>query len=299
MNGTFYQSSVSTFENLLNPAGNTAMASGLAAMAGPLTTLLVIYVITTGILCSLGEFSARIAVGRILRAGFVSMLLTVTYFNPYVRDLFITTLPAWFASSLSNSSSTLSVPQQCDLIRSAMLHMGAAIYQNTTWQDLDVRMQTQIITTLGTGFLAVLVLVYELTRTFMVLTVCAAPFVIAGYLFDATKSFVEGWIGKAVGLTLLQLLVSITAQIVVDADSNMVRTTANNIGAGALEQVSNLVAVVVFFLMMAVVLIGLPGIAYSIGRGVVINTGAPAAIALPGRMMRAFSNSSLNLRIRR
>jgi hypothetical protein len=31
----------------------------------------------------------------------------------------------------------------------------------------------------------------------------------------------------------------------------------------------------------------------------VINTGAPAAIALPGRMMRAFSNSSLNLRIRR
>jgi type IV secretion system protein VirB6 len=299
MNSYFFQTSASTFENLLSPAGNTAIASTLQAVAGPLTTLLVIYVITTGILCSLGEFSARIAVSRILRAGFVSMLLTTTYFNTYVRDLFITTLPAWFASSLSNNSTTLSLPQQCDLIRSAMLHLSAVIYQNTTWQDLDVRMETQFTTMLGTGFLAVLVLVYELARTFMVVTVCVAPLVIAGYLFDATKSFFEGWVGKIVGLTLLQLLVSVTAQIVMNADSTMMKLTANNIGAGALEQVSNLVAVVVFFLMMAVVVIGLPGIAYSIGRGVVINTGAPAAIALPGRMMRAFGNSSLNLRIRR
>jgi type IV secretion system protein VirB6 len=299
MNSTFFQSSVSTFENLLNPAGNTAIASALTAMAGPLTTLLVIYVITTGILCSLGEFSARIAVSRILRAGFVSMLLTATYFNPYVRDLFITTLPAWFASLLSNSSTTISLPQQCDLIRSAMLHMAAAIYQNTSWQDIDVRLEIETATMLGTAFLAVLVLVYELVRTFMVLTVCVAPFVIAGYLFDATKSFVEGWIGKAVGLTLLQLLVSITAQIVVNADSNMMKLAANNIGAGALEQVSTLVAVIVFFLMMSVVVIGLPSIAYSIGRGVLINTGAPAAVALPARMMRTFSNSSLNLRTRR
>jgi type IV secretion system protein VirB6 len=290
MNNDFFQTWVGIFEGLLTPAGNAAIASGLTAIAGPLTTLLVIYVITTGILCSLGEFSARLAVSRVLRAGFVSMLLTATYFNPYVRDLFITTLPAWFASALSNSPSTVSLPEQCDQIRSAMLHMAAGIYQNTSWQDIDVRAETMLASMLGTAFLGILVLVYELTRTFMLLTVCVAPFVIAGYLFDATKSFVEGWIGKAVGLAVLQLLVSITAQVIVGADSAMMKSAAGNVGVGMLSQLSTYFAVVVFFLMMSVVVVGLPSIAYSIGKGMVINTGAAAAMNFPTRAIRAFDN---------
>ncbi len=298
MISTLFQTSASTFTTLLDPAANSVITSGLTAVAGPLTTVLIIYVIVTGIMCTLGELTAGVAIRRIMRAGFVAMLLTATYFNPYVLNLFVTTLPDWFASVVTKGSAT-SVPQQCDLIRSAMLHMAAAIYQNSNeFMDMDVRLETGICTFLGTIFLAILVLVATLTHAFTYLTVCVAPFVIAAYLFDATKAFVEGWIGKLVGLSVLQLLVSVTAQIVVAADSKMMINTANASGAGLQENVANLASIVVFFFMMAVVIGGLPSIAYSIGRGITINTGAAAAFAAPARALRTFSNSSLNLRNR-
>lgn len=298
MNSTFFQSAVSVFTALLDPAGNSIIASGLTSVAGPLTALLVIYVIVTGIMCSLGELTAGTAVRRIMRAGFVSMLLTATYFNPYVRDLFITTLPNWIASAVSNGTAA-NIPQQCDLIRSAMMHMAAAIFQNSGgFMDMDVRLETGFCLFLGTVFLGVLVLVSTLTHAFMVLTVCIAPFVIAAYLFDATKGFVEGWIGKVVGLSVLALLVSVTAQITVAADAKMMINIANATGAGLQEQISNLVSVIVFFLFMAAILLGLPSLAYSIGKGVTINTGAGAALSAPGRALRSFSNSSFNLRSR-
>lgn len=298
MISTLFQSSVAVFTTLLDPAADSIIGNGLTNVAGPLTALLVIYVIVTGIMCTLGELTGGVAVRRIMRAGFVSMLLTATYFNPYVRDLFITTLPNWVASAVSNGTAA-NIPQQCDLIRSAMMHMAAAIYQNSNGiMDMDVRLETGVCLLLGTIFLGVLVLVSTLTHTFMVLTVCVAPFIIAAYLFDATKGFVEGWIGKAVGLSILSLLIAVTAQIAVAADAKMMINTANTTGAGLQEQVANLVSIIVFFLFMAAIILGLPTLAYSIGRGITINTGAAAAFAAPGRAFRSFANSSFNLRSR-
>lgn len=295
MINTLFQSSVSVFTTLLDPAGNTIIANGLTNVAGPLTALLVIYVIVTGIMCVFGELTAGTAVRRIMRAGFVSMLLTATYFNTYVRDLFITTLPNWVASAVSNGTAA-NIPQQCDLIRSALMHMGAVIYQDSSgFMDMDTRLQTGVVLLCGTIFLGVLVLMSTLTHTFMVLTVCIAPFVIAAYLFDATKGFVEGWIGKAVGLSVLALLISVAAQIATAADGKMMINTANANGGGLQEQVQNLTSVVVFFMFMAALVLGLPALAYSIGKGVTINTGAGAALSAPGRAFRGFANSRLNI----
>ena len=63
-------------------------------------------------------------------------------------------------------------------------------------------------------------------------------------------------IGKAVGLAVLQLLVSITAQVIVTADGAMMKSAADGAGAGMLAQLSTYFAVVVFFLMMSVVVVG-------------------------------------------
>lgn len=299
MISTLFQTSVSTFTTLLDPAARNVVVSALAATVDPFSALLVIYVIVTGFMCSFGELKASVGVSRILRAGFVAMLMSVTYFDTYVSDLFLTTLPNWISSVVSSKTAT-SVPQQCDLIRSAMLHMAAAIYQNSDpVMNMDVRLETAICTFLGTCLLAVLVLMATVVHAFMYLTIILAPFVIAAYLFDATKPFVEGWVGKAVGLTLLQLLISIVAQIVVTADSKMMLAIANATANGMQEQVANLVSIVVFFFMMAIIILGLPSIAYSVGRGIAINTAAGAVLAAPGKMLRTFNDSNFNISSRR
>jgi hypothetical protein len=67
------------------------------------------------------------------------MALSAAYFNPYIRDLFLTAIPAWAANAMTPGVLVNSVPQQLDLVRSATLHLSAVIYQNVTLDTLDSR----------------------------------------------------------------------------------------------------------------------------------------------------------------
>ena len=282
-----YSDFARTFDASFGTGLQTIINSGLAATTGPLTALLVIYVVITGWLIMRGELAPRPGIFRVVRAGVVVMALSAAYYNTYVRDLFLTALPDWFASSLGAGpgASPLGIPQQLDLVRSATMHQTAVIYAHTGIENIDSRMSARIIDGCVTVALGFACFIYVIAKAFTGLVVCIGPFILAGYLFDATKPIVEGWISKLVSLSVLSLLVSITAVIIVQADSQFVRNVATTMGDSIDIQVENLWAIAAFFVLMSCVLAGLPGLAYSIGRGIAINTSAGQLWAAPARAL--------------
>lgn len=286
MNLHLYQNFADSFDNAFGLGITSSIDNGLAATTGPMTTLLIIYVIVTGWLIMRGDMAARPGIFRIVRAGAVVMALSATYFNPYIRDLFLTAIPAWAANAMTPGVLVNSVPQQLDLVRSATLHLSAVIYQNTSLEALDSRTLAGLADICVTFALGAAVLIYSIAHAFTGLALCVFPFVAAGYLFDATKPIVEGWIGKMVSLSILTLLVTIMANIVVKADSAFIRNVANNIGTTDIrEQVSDLWGLAVFYTLCTVIMGGLPGLAYSIGRGIAINTSLGGVWDAPARAL--------------
>lgn len=281
-----YQDFADSVDNAFGSGIQSSIESGLAATTGPLTTLLIIYVIITGWLIMRGDMAARPGIFRIVRAGGVVMALSAAYFNPYIRDLFLTAIPAWVANSMTPGGQVNAVPQQLDLVRSATLHIAAAIYQHTDLETLDSRLSANIASAVSTALLGFDDLIYVLAHAFTGLALTVFPFVAAAYLFDATKGIVENWIGYMVSLAVLTLLVTIMANVVVKADSTFIRSVANNIGtADVREQVESLWGLIAFYLLMTVLLVGLPGVAFSIGRGVAINTNFSGAWNAPARAL--------------
>ncbi len=281
-----YADFAASFDDAFGLGITSSIDNGLAATTGPMTTLLVIYVIVTGWLIMRGDMAARPGIFRIVRAGGVVMALSAAYFNPYIRDLFLTAIPAWVANAMTPGVLVNSVPQQLDLVRSATLHLSAVIYQNVTLDTLDSRISAGIADAIVGIVLGLDVLVYSIARAFTGLALCVFPFIAAAYLFDATKGVVEAWIGKMISLSVLTLLVTIMANIVVKADSSFIRNMANNIGTTDIrEQVAGLWGLAIFYFLCTIVMAGLPGLAYSIGRGIAINTNLSGAWNAPARAL--------------
>lgn len=285
MNPHVYAQFAANLDDMLGNGITSSIDKGLAATTGPLTTLLILYVIFTGWLIMRGDMAARPGIFRVVRAGAVVMALSAAYFNPYIRDLFLTAIPDWVAGSLSSNGQVVTVPQQLDLIRSATLHMSATVYQHIGIDQIDVRLSAHITDGLVAFVLGLDVLIFAIAHAFTGLMLCVFPFVAAAYLFDATKGIVEGWIGKMISLSILTLLVSIMANIVVQADKAMLLNMLSGGAPDVEETVANLWSLAVFYTICTILLAGLPGIAYSIGRGVAINTSLGQAWASPARAL--------------
>jgi hypothetical protein len=64
-----YQDFAASFDNAFGLGITSSIDNGLAATTGPMTTLLIIYVIVTGWLIMRGDMAARPGIFRIVRAG--------------------------------------------------------------------------------------------------------------------------------------------------------------------------------------------------------------------------------------
>ncbi|MDE8344220.1 MAG: type IV secretion system protein, partial [Acidocella sp.] len=75
-------------------------------------------------------------------------------------------------------------------------------------------------------------LIYEATRIMIDVMVSIGPFVLAGYLFTATRGIADRFIGKLIGLTILTLLIDIVLSIIINGDAayfNVSMTNSNHL----------------------------------------------------------------------
>ena len=287
---SLFQSFYQLLDDALLNGVNSVVSSGLAYAAKPLHALLVIYVGIVGYLGLTGQSEEpfRLLVIRVVKASFVVYLLTASAYETYVRGLFMIGIPNAIAQALNTGGNATTAPQQFDLLWSASMHQCAAILQEATGltnigtQLLVYLIQGCIGMALGLSFI-----VWEMARALMGIVICLGPFMLAFYLFQATRSLVERWLGKLIALTILQLCVSVLLEILLQGEkSYLLSVQAANTGSidGVSQQAMVLVQVGIFFLMCSFLMVMLPSIAYSIGSGISFSTAG--VMAAPYRLAR-------------
>nr|WP_295745981.1 type IV secretion system protein [uncultured Acidocella sp.] len=267
---TFDQTIQTPFSNGMSGTVSAAMS----AIQGPLTAVIVLWVIVTGILVMRGDVTARTGITRIISVSLVvGILMSATLYNEYVVNFFTAGLPDWIASSLTNSTGAQASAHQFDVLwDDANLLFSTALENLNFYNVLDSvelgLLQDIVVFPIGLTFL-----IYELAKIMMDIMVSIGPFLLAGYLFAATRPIADRWVGKLLTLTILTLLVDIVLSIIIQGDTAYFQTAlaAESAGATLRETITIGIQFVIFITIGSLITIFLPGIAAFLGGGVSVS----------------------------
>jgi type IV secretion system protein VirB6 len=280
---TFDQTIQTPFTNGMSGTVSAAMS----AIQGPLTAVIVLWVIVTGILVMRGDVTARTGITRIISVSLVvGILMSASLYNEYVVNFFTTGLPDWIASSLTNSTGVEASAHQFDVLwDDANLLFSTALANLNFYNVLDSvelgLLQDIVVFPIGLTFL-----IFELAKIMMDVMVSIGPFLLAGYLFAATRGVADRWIGKLLTLTILTLLVDIVLSIIIQGDSAYFQTAQAAMTAGATirETITIGIQFIIFITIGSLITVFLPGIAAFLGGGVSVSPfGLVATVAGGGR----------------
>jgi len=266
------------FTNGMNGTVNAAMS----AIQGPLTALVVLWIIVTGILVMRGDVSVRSGVTRIIRISLVvGILMSTTLYNEYVVSFFTTGLPNWLSTTFLGVTGSQPSAHQFDAIWDQANILILEAHKNLNFYNVLYSVELAIVQDFISVPIFITFLIYETAKIMMDIIVCIGPFVLAGYLFDATRGVADRWIGKLIGLTLLTLLVDIVLSIIIDGDKayfNVSMTSLN--GATITDTITIVIQFFTFLTLGSLISVFLPGTASFIGGGVSISPMAMAQAAM-------------------
>lgn len=271
------------YATIFSAGTSNAVSAGLSAIAGPLTAVVVVWIIVQGVLVMRGDVSVRSGITKILRVVLVVGLLTsFGLFSTYVVGLFQTTLPNWAASSIIGASPSGSdLPGMFDKVwDNCMAIAKSADAKLSTWNLSGALALTLLQGAIGLC-LIIAFAIYEIGQIMLGVVIALGPFVIAGYLFDATRGVAERWLSKLIGLCLLTLLIAIALRIIVQGDVTYIQAAAVTGAADVESAIAILTQATLFFALGALITVLLPGIAAYIGGGVSFHPGQMVAMVMP------------------
>lgn len=219
------------------------------------------------------------------------LALNIGNFDYYVRDFFYTYLPATLSTAIGGGGVATGVDGTAATIDALYLQAGDqanSVMQHAAWDDFSTKFGALIAGQIADLALVAVALVYLLARLIMGVVMVFGPICIACSLTPQTAPIFERWMGKVIALVCLQVAAVIVLVMVFDGDKNFMASIAAPAAAPAggwlgvdgspapdsASDLQNLTSMVVWFGMGAFALYSLPAIAYSIGTGVALNSGA-------------------------
>lgn len=272
----FFTIADAQLQGALTSAVTAATTHALSAVQQPLSLALVIWAFVVGVAVLVGKMDSGEAFATLFRAGVVIALLgTSALYTTYVQQLFMTDIPAFIAQVATGStSSSVSSPQQFDLLFSASMHMGGAILdQATIWSAASIGawIVVMLVESFILAAMVVSFVVYELAQVFTGLVVAIGPLVMIGLLFKATAAYALRFMDKLVGLSILSLLISVLMEILIAGQGAFMRQMQSLQGTSIAVETTVFIMVFAFFFLGAVLMLMLPGTAVAIGGGAALN----------------------------
>ena len=280
MAGDSFEKVSATFDTNLLSGINAVIANGLSWAQPQVRAGATLFVLITGWLVLTGRMDKNVLAGRVLRILAVAALLTSAgTFNTYVRDLFLTEIPSTVGAALTGG--TVYAPAaQFDALWNATQRMAAIVLGEATgWTQVGERVAVRALMAVSFVALVVIFLMWVVVRVVMGMVIALGPFLIGLYLFDATRPFVDRWVGKLVSLTLVQVSISVMLQMLMTGFNGYVRNVQNNMGASLDEKIGALLQVGAWYWSGLLLIGSLTTVAYSIGGGLA-GSYAPHAQAL-------------------
>jgi type IV secretion system protein VirB6 len=266
---TFDQIIQTPFTDGLESTVNAAMS----AVQGPLTAITVLWIIVTGILVMRGDVGVRSGVTRIITISIVvGILMSATLYDEYVVNFFTTGLPDYFASDFLGVTGTAPSAHSFDALWNSASKVFIIAENNMNFFNVLYCVELGLLQSLMVFPIGLVFLIYETARILTDIVVCIGPFLLAGYLFYATRGIADRFIGKLIGLALLTLLVDIVLSIIINGFITYVDQTMTNVAvASKPEAIIICTQLVIFLTIGSLITTFLPGIASFIGGGVSIS----------------------------
>ena len=269
---------------------NATVSDAMSAVQGPLTAIIVLWIIVTGMLVMRGDVGVRTGITRIISVSLVvGILMSTTLYNEYVVTFFTTGVPNWLASSFLGVTGTQPTAHQFDAIWNEANELFATAEKNLNFYNVLYSVELGLIQDLIVVPIGLTFLIYEATKIMLDVVVCIGPFVLAGYLFAATRGVADRFIGKLVALTILTLLVDIVLSIIINGDSAYFNVSMNSLTlASTAETITICIQFAAFLALGSLICAFLPAVASFIGGGVTVSPMAMATSVMQvGRMVQA------------
>jgi len=274
---------------------NATVSSAMSAIQGPLTAVIVLWVIISGIMVIRGDVDARSGVTRLIKVSLiVGILMSTTLYNEYVVSFFTVGLPDWLASSFLGVTGTQPSAHQFDAIWNEADILFANAEKNMNFYNVLYSVELGAMRDFVVVPIAVTFLIFEFAKIMLDVVVCIGPFVLIGYLFEATKGVADRWIGKLIGLTILTLLIDIVLSIILDGDRSYYNVSMTSLTVATVAETVTICIQFVVFLSLGCLITGfLPAIASYLGGGVSFSPlGMIASTMQTGRLIQAARSQS-------
>ena len=274
---------------------NATVSSAMSAIQGPLTAVIVLWVIISGIMVIRGDVDARTGVTRLIKVSLiVGILMSTTLYNEYVVSFFTVGLPDWLASSFLGVTGTQPSAHQFDAIWNEADILFANAEKNMNFYNVLYSVELGAMRDFVVVPIAVTFLIFEFAKIMLDVVVCIGPFVLIGYLFEATKGVADRWIGKLIGLTILTLLIDIVLSIILDGDRSYYNVSMTSLTVATVAETVTICIQFVVFLSLGCLITGfLPAIASYLGGGVSFSPlGMIASTMQTGRLIQAARSQS-------
>ena len=288
MNWAVFQSIFDQVETPLLQQVNAMSDTFLGAVAGPLRAAMVIYVALVGVMIISGRMNEplRDTWGRLAKGAAIAAFLTAGTYNRIVRDFFLNGLPNDLTATISGGAGTVNAGA-FDAVWNKAFGGGLAIWKTLSFTDFGFELIIAIYWLAALVATAFGFLVWMASHIILGLYVAVGPVLLATFLFPATRSLAERWVGSMLSMILLQVFV-ISLLVVLTGAENSLLVNINAAGGKAVEGIQIILGVVILFVVAGVIVVQLPAAAAAIAGGMhfYANTLARATFGQAARARR-------------
>ena len=201
----------------------------------------------------------------LIYAAAVSATVTLATYQSWVRDVALD-LPNVITSAMGGSSTF--GPNVFDELWGRAWAGGLRVWQAASWSDFGIQVLVVVFWIVAAVASAAGFAIWLCARVILYLMIAIGPLFFVLYLFSATRTFCQRWIGAVIGCITLQVLVAALLTILLHAEQTLLTSLSHPAGAGPFAGMRMLIAAGLLFVVCALILRELPGAATALAGGV-------------------------------
>jgi type IV secretion system protein VirB6 len=241
----------------------------LSGVAGPFKAAMILYVAMVGLMIVSGRMTEplRDTWGRLAKGAAVAFFLTAGAYNHYVRDLFLNGIPNDIVNAITGAAGGTVNAAAFDHVWNRAFAGGLAVWKNLGRFDFG------LMVIIGLYWLAAAVatsfgfLVWLVSHILLGLFVAVGPLIVGMFLFPATRSIFERWIGALLSMIFLQVFIVTLLVVLIGAENTLLASITSAGGGNPMAQIQVLFGAIILFIIASVVVVQLPGAATALAGG--------------------------------
>jgi type IV secretion system protein VirB6 len=269
MNWTLFANIANQVEPPLLNAVSAVTDTLLSGVAGPFKAAMVLYVAMVGLMIISGRITEplRDTWARLAKGAAVAFFLTAGAYNQYIRDLFLNGIPNDIVDAITGAAGGSVDAAAFDHVWNKAFAGGLAVWKNLGTFDFGLMFVICIYWLAAAVATAFGFLVWLVSHVLLGLFVAIGPLIVGMFLFPATRSIFERWIGALLSMIFLQIFIVTLLVVLIGAENALLANMTSAGGGNTIAQIQVLFGAIILFIIASVIVVQLPGAAAALAGG--------------------------------